>query len=86
MTSSVEGIAQERGETAGPAHVKALIRAGRELATHLPLEDLFHLILNLSVEAVRAVRGVVMTLSGACWWSAPAKARAFGSAPMCATR
>ncbi len=44
--------------------VRALIRAGRELAGHQPLEDLFQLILNLSIEAVGAERGVLMTLEG----------------------
>jgi serine phosphatase RsbU (regulator of sigma subunit) len=40
----------------------ALVRAGRELAGHCPLDELFPLILRLTVEAVRASRGVVMTL------------------------
>ena len=40
----------------------ALVRAGRELAGHCPLEELFPLILRLTIEAVRASRGVVMTL------------------------
>ncbi len=40
----------------------ALVRAGRELAGQCPLEELFPLILRLTVEAVRASRGVVMTL------------------------
>jgi serine phosphatase RsbU (regulator of sigma subunit) len=44
--------------------VAALVRAGRELAGHRPLEELFPLILNLSIEAVGAERGVVMTLEG----------------------
>jgi serine phosphatase RsbU (regulator of sigma subunit) len=42
--------------------MKALIRAGRELAGHLPLSELFEVILNLAVEAVDATRGVLMTL------------------------
>ncbi|MFL6451768.1 MAG: SpoIIE family protein phosphatase [Bryobacteraceae bacterium] len=40
----------------------ALVRAGRELAGHCPLEELFPLILRLTIEAVRASRGAVMTL------------------------
>lgn len=44
--------------------VRALIHAGRELAGHRPLADLFPLILNLAMEAVRAERGVLMTLEG----------------------
>jgi serine phosphatase RsbU (regulator of sigma subunit) len=42
--------------------VRALIRAGRELAGAQPLEELFELILALSIEAVNAERGVLMTL------------------------
>ena len=44
--------------------VAALVRAGRELAGHRPLEELFELILDLSISAVGAERGVVMTLEG----------------------
>lgn len=44
--------------------VRALIRAGRELAQHRPLDELFQLILDLSIEAVSAERGLVMTLEG----------------------
>jgi sigma-B regulation protein RsbU (phosphoserine phosphatase) len=44
--------------------VQALIRAGRELAGHRPLGELFTLILDLSIEAVGAERGVLMTLEG----------------------
>ena len=53
-------IAQESAE--GSRHMQALITAGRELATHLPLGKLFDLILELSVEAAGAARGVLMTL------------------------
>ena len=42
--------------------VRALIRAGRELAGDQPLGELFSLILDLSIEAVKAERGVLMTL------------------------
>lgn len=44
--------------------VTALIRAGQELAGHRPLEELFELILDLSIQAVGAERGVLMTLEG----------------------
>jgi len=46
----------------GSPQMRALIRAGRELAGHRPLEELFHVILDLSVDAVCAGRGVLMTL------------------------
>jgi phosphoserine phosphatase RsbU/P len=48
----------------GSPQMRALIRAGRELAGHRPLEELFHVILDLSVDAVCAGRGVLMTLEG----------------------
>ena len=43
------------------AHLGALVRAGRELAGHGALEELFELVLDLSLSAVKASRGVVMT-------------------------
>ena len=45
--------------------VRALIRAGRELAGHQPLGELFSLILSQAIEAVKAERGILMTLEGA---------------------
>ncbi|WP_051669386.1 SpoIIE family protein phosphatase [Bryobacter aggregatus] len=45
-------------------HAAALVRAGRELAGHRDLSELFQLILDLSVEAVGGSRGVLMTLEG----------------------
>jgi serine phosphatase RsbU (regulator of sigma subunit) len=44
--------------------VRALIRAGRELAGHQPLEELFSIILSQAIEAVKAERGILMTLEG----------------------
>ena len=46
----------------GALQMTALIRAGNELATERPLPELFQLILDLSIEAVGAERGVLMTL------------------------
>jgi phosphoserine phosphatase RsbU/P len=40
----------------------ALVSAGRELAGHRPLTELFEVILNLSMSAVDATRGVILTL------------------------
>lgn len=45
--------------------VQALIRAGRELAGHRPLDELFKVILDLSLSAVDAMRGVILTLEKA---------------------
>jgi sigma-B regulation protein RsbU (phosphoserine phosphatase) len=42
--------------------LSALIRAGNELAGHKPLPELFRFILDLSIQAVRANRGVLLTL------------------------
>jgi phosphoserine phosphatase RsbU/P len=45
-------------------HMEALVRAGRELAGHRPLDELFSLILDLSLSAVSARRGVLMLMEG----------------------
>ena len=63
ITESLERLIAEESQEAS-RHMQALITAGRELATHLPLDKLFDLILDLSVEAVRAARGALMTLEG----------------------
>ncbi|MEJ7608519.1 MAG: GAF domain-containing protein [Bryobacteraceae bacterium] len=52
----------ERSVTAG--RIGALIKAGRELASHRPLEELFPMILTLAIEAVQAERGVLLTVEG----------------------
>lgn len=59
--------AEDLGKTRvfqGSPQMRALIRAGKELAVHRPLQDLFQVIMDLSVEAVGAGRGVLMTLEG----------------------
>jgi phosphoserine phosphatase RsbU/P len=45
-----------------PRVVEALIRAGQELAGHRPLTELFSVILDLALSAMRARRGVILTL------------------------
>lgn len=51
------------GQTvASERHAEAMVRAGRELAGHRPLSELFKLILDLSVEAVGGARAVLMVL------------------------
>src|SRR6476661_6361696 len=64
MAESLDDLVRHN-DLHGGTHMKALIRAGRELGGHMPLEKLFELILNLSVEAVGASRGVLMTLEKA---------------------
>jgi serine phosphatase RsbU (regulator of sigma subunit) len=69
VVTSLEGalsdqtIVKDTGSR-GSAQVKALIHAGQELATNRPLSELFKKILDLSIEAVGAQRGVLMTLEG----------------------
>jgi sigma-B regulation protein RsbU (phosphoserine phosphatase) len=61
-SATLETMLQAENQVRSGEHMRALIRAGRELATHLPLERLFDLILDLSIQAVNASRGVLMTL------------------------
>ncbi len=60
VATSLDGIK----DIEGGAQMRALIRAGRELAGNMPLTELFNLIMNLSIDAVGAARGVLMTLEG----------------------
>jgi serine phosphatase RsbU (regulator of sigma subunit) len=54
---------QEKDSTFNTARVvRALIRAGRELAVHRPVEEVFTTILELALSAVEAKRGVILTL------------------------
>ena len=50
-----------REVSAASRMVSALIRAGQELVTHQPLDQLFETILQLSLSAVEAKRGVILT-------------------------
>jgi phosphoserine phosphatase RsbU/P len=61
ISESLAGLIAEETEQAS-RHMQALIAAGRELATHLPLDRLFDLILDLSMNAAGAARGALMTL------------------------
>lgn len=53
-----------RGEAAfqSSVQVRALVRAGRELSENRPLDELFQVIMKLSIEAVGASRGVLITV------------------------
>jgi sigma-B regulation protein RsbU (phosphoserine phosphatase) len=64
ITTTVAASLAGVEEIKGGAHMRALIRAGRELAGNMPLTELCNLIMNLSIEAVGAARGVLMTLEG----------------------
>ena len=54
----------ERGAPKASGPMQALIRAGQELAEARPLADLFPVILDLSIQAVNAQRGVLLLLEG----------------------
>jgi len=65
VITSLEGVIKpDRGENSGvaAAQVSALIRAGNELAGHRPLPELFRFILDLAIQAVKADRGVLLTV------------------------
>jgi len=64
VATSLKGVLSQEEKIEGGPQMRALIRAGRELAGNMPLAELFKLIMNLSVEAVGATRGVLMTLEG----------------------
>jgi phosphoserine phosphatase RsbU/P len=64
VATSLKGVLSQEKEIEGGPQMRALIRAGRELAGNMPLSELFKLIMNLSVDAVGATRGVLMTIEG----------------------
>jgi len=62
IVTSLNGVIDESSRSGGSARqISALIRAGNELASERPLEDLFSIILDLSIDAVSAGRGVLLT-------------------------
>jgi len=65
IATNLEAALEKQASTAAasPARIDFLIRAGQELAAHRPLQELFPLILDLSIQAVRASRGVLLTHS-----------------------
>jgi sigma-B regulation protein RsbU (phosphoserine phosphatase) len=63
VVSSLDQVSPAQS-VANDRHAAALVKAGRELAGHRPLQELFQLILDLSVEAVGGSRAVLMTLEG----------------------
>ena len=86
VATSLKGVLSQDKEIEGDPQMRALIRAGRELAGNMPLAELFKLIMNLSVEAVGATRGVLMTLEGEGAGGARRRwAKASASATRCAT-
>src|SRR5262249_55970942 len=64
VATSLEGLLSDEKEIEGGGAMRALLRAGRELAGTMPPQDLFNLIMDLSIEAVGAAGGVLMTFEG----------------------
>jgi sigma-B regulation protein RsbU (phosphoserine phosphatase) len=68
VITSLEGanqtLAVERTGAKASSALQALLRAGLELSENRPLAELFPVILDLSIQAVNAQRGVVMLLEG----------------------
>ncbi len=71
VVASLDGVLAPQADDLNKTQVmqaspqmRTLIQAGRELAGHRPLAELFQVIMDLSVEAVMAGRGVLMTLDG----------------------
>jgi sigma-B regulation protein RsbU (phosphoserine phosphatase) len=64
VSTNLEGLLSDEKEIEGGPQMRALIRAGRELAGNMPLDELFNLIMTLSIDAVGAARGVLMTVEG----------------------
>ena len=65
VITNLEGaIRTDRGDAAGvaAAQISALVRAGNELSGHRPLPELFRFILDLAIGAVKADRGVLLTI------------------------
>ena len=66
VETSLEGVlGSDKGSSGAAAltglnSIQALIRAGQELSSHRPLAELFPLILDLSISAVGATRGLLM--------------------------
>ena len=73
LSTSLDDLISSQTISAKPARgtsehwktpLAAFLRAGRELSQGRPLPELFEVILDLSIEAVGAERGVLMTLEG----------------------
>jgi len=73
VQASLEGLMGQPQEKFDPSkthvmqgnpQVRALVRAARELTSHRTLAEVFEVIMDLSMEAVAAGRGVLMTLEG----------------------
>ncbi len=69
VITKLAGVIKSDGEISeeqvlAVSHVSALVRAGNELAGNRPLPELFRFILDLAIQAVKADRGVLLTVEG----------------------
>jgi sigma-B regulation protein RsbU (phosphoserine phosphatase) len=64
IATNLDAVLGRKTSKGSSRPVDALIRAGQELAAHRPLSELFSLILDLSIQAVQASRGVLLTMNG----------------------
>jgi serine phosphatase RsbU (regulator of sigma subunit) len=65
VITNLEGVikpASQESQGVAAAQISALVRAGNELASHRPLPELFRFILDLAISAVKADRGVLLTV------------------------
>jgi phosphoserine phosphatase RsbU/P len=62
IEATLEGVLSADEELQGNPHMRALVQAGRELGGHTSLDELFDIIMNLSVDAVGAARGALITV------------------------
>ena len=64
LAEDARSLDGSRGESAfqGSLQVRALVRAGQVLSENRPLEELFQVVMKLSIDAVEAERGVLLTV------------------------
>ncbi len=77
IVTDLAGVLSDEKELEGGPQLHALIRAGRELAGHRPLAELFQLIMDLSIDAVGAARGVLMIIENGALEKRAAKGEGF---------
>jgi sigma-B regulation protein RsbU (phosphoserine phosphatase) len=59
---TLDAVLNEDREFQNNPHMRALVKAGRELCGHTSLDELFEVIMNLSFDAVGGARGALITI------------------------
>ena len=59
---TLDAVLNTDRELQNSPHMRALIQAGRELCGHTSLDELFEVIMNLSMDAVGGARGALLTI------------------------